>query len=93
VECPTGSGRYRTLAEAAGELGDRLIALFERGADGRRPALGPSELFQRDPEWRDYLRFHEFFHGDTGAGLGASQQTGWTALVAVLIHELRRGAR
>ena len=58
-----------------------------------RQRLGPSELFQRDPEWRDHLRFHEFFHGDTGAGLGASQQTGWTALVAVLIHELGRSAR
>jgi hypothetical protein len=93
VECPTGSGQYRTLGDVAGELSRRLIGLFERGADGRRPSLGPSELFQRDPEWRDHLRFHEFFHGDTGAGLGASQQTGWTALVAVLIHELGRGAR
>ncbi|HVQ73900.1 MAG TPA: glucosidase [Candidatus Binatia bacterium] len=93
VECPTGSGQYRTLAEIALDISCRLIALFARGADGRRPALGATELFQRDPEWRDRLRFHEFFHGDTGAGLGASQQTGWTALVAVLIQEHGRSAR
>ncbi|MCI0547092.1 MAG: glucosidase [Candidatus Rokubacteria bacterium] len=93
VECPTGSGHYLTLAEIADELSRRLIGLFARNAAGQRPVLGAPEVFQRDPEWRDHLRFHEYFHGDTGAGLGAGQQTGWTALVALLIEAQGRPTR
>jgi hypothetical protein len=84
VECPTGSGQKRTLAEVVAEVERRLISLFELTPDGRRPFLGQTPLLLR-PGWRDQLQFHEYFHGDTGAGLGASHQTGWTALVADLI--------
>lgn len=86
VECPTGSGQYLTLQEVAGELSHRLIRLFLPDANGNRPCYGNNHLLQRDPHWRDYLFFHENFHGDTGAGLGASHQTGWTGLVAMLIQ-------
>ncbi len=86
LECPTGSGRWLTLAEVADELADRLTRLFVRDDAGRRPALGNEPLFHDDPHWRDQVVFHEFFHGDTGAGLGASHQTGWTALVALLLQ-------
>jgi hypothetical protein len=85
VEYPTGSGRELTLDAVADELSDRLISLFLRGADGRRPVLGDTPLLQDDPAWRDLIPFHEYFHGETGAGLGASHQTGWTGLVADLI--------
>ena len=88
VECPTGSGRQMTLGEVADELARRLASLFRRDASGRRPVLGDNEVFQSDPLWRDYIPFYEYFHGDTGAGLGASHQTGWTALVASLLHDL-----
>jgi hypothetical protein len=88
VEMPTGSGRRMRLRDAARALGDRLVALFaEHG--GRRPVFGDDERLQSDPEWRDQLLFFEYFHGDTGAGLGASHQTGWTALVADLITSRR----
>jgi hypothetical protein len=87
VECPAGSGRYLTLEGVADELAGRLVRLFLRGGDGRRPVFGARERFQRDPHWRDHLLFHEYFHGDTGAGLGASHQTGWTALIAKLIQQ------
>jgi hypothetical protein len=89
VECPTGSGRLMTLYEVAMEISGRLIATFERGRDGRRPVFGTSDKMQRDPHFRDHILFYEYFHGDNGAGLGASHQTGWTALVARLIW-LRR---
>jgi hypothetical protein len=85
VECPTGSGQYLTLTQIADVLSRRLIRIFLRDQDGRRPVFGGQEIFQRDPYWRDYIWFHEYFHGDSGAGLGASHQTGWTALVAKLI--------
>ena len=85
VECPTGSGLLRTLDEVADELSDRLIGLFLRDADGRRPVFGGYRIPQEDPAWRDLILFHEYFHGDTGEGLGASHQTGWTGLVADLI--------
>jgi hypothetical protein len=85
VECPTGSGKLMNLYQVAMEISDRLISTFERDANGRRPVYGGSEKFQRDPHWRDLLLFYEYFHGDNGAGLGASHQTGWTALVARLI--------
>jgi hypothetical protein len=87
VECPTGSGRALTLWEVAADLSRRLIAVFRRDANGRRPVFGGLEKFQTDPHWRDHLLFHEYFHGDNGAGIGASHQTGWTALVAKLIEQ------
>ncbi len=87
VEFPTGSGQMMTLWEVAGELSRRLTRIFLRGADGRRPVYGGLEKFQNDPHWRDYIQFHEYFHGDNGAGVGASHQTGWTGLVAKLIEQ------
>jgi len=86
VECPTGSGQYLTLNGIADDLARRLIGIFVRDGDGRRPVFGGQELFQRDPGWRDYILFHEYFHGDSGVGIGASHQTGWTGLVATLIQ-------
>jgi hypothetical protein len=86
VECPTGSGTMMTLFEVAQELTRRLTATFLRGPDGRRPVYGATRLFQEDPHWRDLILFYEYFHGDNGAGLGASHQTGWTGLVARLIQ-------
>ena len=77
-----------TLCEIAVEISRRLIRIFERGADGRRPVFGSSERLQTDPHWRDYPLFYEYFHGDNGAGIGASHQTGWTGLVAKLIQML-----
>jgi hypothetical protein len=85
VECPTGSGRKMNLFEVARELASRLQTIFLRGADGRRPVFGGAQIFQTDPHWRDHLLFYEYFHGDNGAGIGASHQTGWTGLVATLI--------
>jgi hypothetical protein len=85
IEYPAGSGKMLTLREVAGDLADRLISIWEPGHDGRRPVYGGNELFQTDPDWKDNLLFFEYFHGDNGAGLGASHQTGWTALVADLI--------
>ena len=82
VECPTGSGHYMTLFEVAKEIGRRLSSIFLRDAKGRRPVYGGTKKFQEDPHWRDYILFYEYFHGDNGAGLGASHQTGWTGLVA-----------
>jgi len=82
VECPTGSGKYMTLYEVAKEIGRRLSSMFLRDANGRRPVYGGSKKFQEDPHWRDYILFYEYFHGDNGAGLGASHQTGWTGLIA-----------
>ena len=86
VECPTGSGQWMTLYEVAREITDRLAAIFLRGADGTRPVYGGSTTFQEDPNWRDYILFYEYFHGDNGAGLGASHQTGWTGVVARLMQ-------
>ena len=90
VECPTGSGRMLTLFEVTREIMGRLIATFLRGPDGRRPVFGGSEVQQHDPHWRDLVLFYEYFHGDNGAGLGASHQTGWTGVVARLI-QIRAG--
>jgi len=86
VECPTGSGQQKTLWGAATEISRRLMHIFMR-RDGRRPVYSGVSLFQNDPHWRDYISFHEYFHGETGAGLGANHQTGWTALVAKLIEQ------
>jgi len=85
VEMPTGSGRTATLEEIANELAWRLVGLFLNDAAGRRPVFGQTDKFQTDPAWHDMIPFHEYFHGDTGAGLGASHQTGWTGLVVDLI--------
>ena len=85
VECPTGSGREMDLLEVAKEIGDRLIRTFTEDEAGRRPVFGGLERFQTDPHWHDLLLFHEYFHGDNGAGLGASHQTGWTGTVAILL--------
>jgi hypothetical protein len=87
VECPTGSGQMMTLDQVAEELSRRLIRLFQRDESGQRPIYGSLEIFQNDPHWRDHVLFHEYFHGDNGAGLGASHQTGWTGLVAKLIQQ------
>jgi hypothetical protein len=87
VEMPTGSGRRMRLRDVAAELSRRLGALFLPGEDGRRPFTGAHEKLDRDPHFRDLVWFHEYFHGDTGAGLGASHQTGWTGLVAKLLQQ------
>jgi hypothetical protein len=86
VECPTGSGRFLSLLEIADELSARLTRLFLKGEDGRRPCVGPHSKLADDPHFRDHLLFHEYFHGDSGRGLGAAHQTGWTGLVAKLLH-------
>jgi hypothetical protein len=87
VECPTGSGRLLTLAEVATELSKRLMRLFLRNEAGQRPIYGANHIFQEDPHWRDLILFSEYFHGDNGAGLGASHQTGWTGLIAKLVQQ------
>ena len=93
IEFPLQSGRRLTLAEITLELAERLVSIFREGEDGRRPVFGDRERFQRDPAWRDALHFHEYFHGDDGAGLGASHQTGWTGLVADMIVRLSNARR
>ena len=87
VECPTGSGTMMTLYEVAQELSGRLAGTFLRDGEGRRPVYGGARLFQEDPHWRDLILFYEYFHGDNGAGIGASHQTGWTGLVAKLLQQ------
>jgi hypothetical protein len=86
IECPTGSGHMMTLYQVAEELTRRLTSIFLRNDQGRRPVYGHNEMFQNDPHWRDLHQFYEYFHGDTGAGLGASHQTGWTGVIARLMH-------
>jgi hypothetical protein len=85
IECPTGSGNLMNLFEVAREISNRLTRMFTRDQSGRRPVYGGTEKFQTDPNWKDYILFYEYFHGDNGAGLGASHQTGWTGVVAKLI--------
>jgi hypothetical protein len=92
VELPTGSGVQANLDQVAEELERRLLKLFLLDADGRRPLHGANKRFQSDAAWRDSLLFYEYFHGDTGEGLGASHQTGWTALVGALVANRRRQA-
>ena len=86
VECPTGSGNWMNLFEVAREIANRLTRIFLRDQSGRRPVYGGTQKFQMDPHWKDYLLFYEYFHGDNGAGLGASHQTGWTGMIATLIN-------
>ena len=88
IECPTGSGRVMTLWEVANDIARRLSNIFLRDKNGRRPVYGNTEKFQNDPHWRDLVLFYEYFHGDNGAGIGASHQTGWTGLVAWSIKSL-----
>jgi hypothetical protein len=85
VECPTGSGNRMTLFEVAREITRRLSSIFLRDQGGRRPVYGGTAKFQADPYWRDLILFYEYFHGDNGAGLGASHQTGWTGVIATLL--------
>jgi hypothetical protein len=84
---PAANGKPITFPEIARQLAERMIRIFTRDSAGRRPVFGGTRKFQEDPYWRDNLLFYEYFHGDNGAGLGASHQTGWTALVASLIDE------
>jgi hypothetical protein len=86
VECPTGSGRQMNLYQVAEEIGRRLTSIFLKDNRGRRPVNGGTRKFQEDPQWREYLLFYEYFHGDNGAGLGANHQTGWTGIIARIIH-------
>jgi hypothetical protein len=90
VECPTGSGRYMNLFEVAQEITRRLKSTFLRDEKGNRHVYGGTRKFQDDPHWRDYILFYEYFHGDNGAGLGASHQTGWTGLIAPLMDVFAR---
>ena len=90
VQCPTGSGHYMTLFEVTQEIVRRLTGTFLRDGDGKRPVYGGTGKFQDDPHWRDLILFYEYFHGDNGAGLGASHQTGWTGLVAPLLDLFER---
>jgi hypothetical protein len=87
VEFPTGSGKLMTLWEVAGELSRRMTSIFLRDGSSRRPVFGKLEKFQTDPHWRDLVLFHEYFHGDSGAGIGASHQTGWTGVVTKLMQQ------
>ncbi len=90
IQCPTGSGRIMNLQQVANELGARLASIFLPDATGRRPCHGDDARFASDPHWRDLVLFHEYFHGETGRGLGANHQTGWTALVIRYIADLAR---
>jgi hypothetical protein len=92
VECPTGSGKYLTLYQVANELARRLRSIFLQDVSGRRPVYGGTRKFQEDPRWKDYILFYEYFHGDNGAGLGASHQTGWTGVIARMIDLFARGS-
>jgi hypothetical protein len=93
VECPTGSGRQMNLRQVAKEVARRLTAIFLKDAQGRHPVYGGTRKFQEDPLWRDDLSFHEYFHGDNGAGLGAGHQTGWTGVIARIMHLFAAQAR
>jgi hypothetical protein len=90
IECPTYSGNWMNLFEVAREIAGRLTRIFLRDESGRRPVYGGTPKLQTDPHWKDYLMFYEYFHGDNGAGLGASHQTGWTGIVATLINYFGR---
>jgi hypothetical protein len=89
VELPTGSGHMANLYEVAEEISNRMVRIFTRNEEGKRPVFGGAEIFQNDPHWRDHILFYEYFHGDDGSGIGASHQTGWTGVVARLLHFFR----
>jgi len=93
VECPTGSGQFKTINEIADELSRRLAKLFLKGEDGQRPVLKYHPKLATDPHFKDYVLFHEYFHGDNGRGVGASHQTGWTGLVAKLLQPRNKAAK
>jgi hypothetical protein len=93
VECPTGSGQFKTICEVADELSRRLANLFLKGEDGQRPVLKYHPKLATDPHFKDYVLFHEYFHGDNGRGVGASHQTGWTGLVAKLLQPRNMSAK
>lgn len=86
IECPTGSGNMMNLYQVAEEISRRLSSIFLKDNSGHRPVYGNIQKFQEDPLWKDYVLFHEYFHGDTGAGVGASHQTGWTGTIARTMH-------
>ena len=86
IECPTGSGRLMNLYQVAEEISRRLTSIFLKDEHGQRPVYGGCQKFQEDPHWRDLILFYEYFHGDNGAGIGASHQTGWTGLIARVMH-------
>jgi hypothetical protein len=86
IECPTGSGRMMNLYQVAEEISRRLGSIFLKDENGHRPVNGGEKKLQEDPHWRDYVQFYEYFQGDNGAGLGASHQTGWTGIVARMMH-------
>jgi hypothetical protein len=86
VECPTGSGNFMTLYQVAEEISRRLASIFLKDRSGNRPVYGATRKFQDDPHWKDFILFYEYFHGDNGAGLGASHQTGWTGIIARMLH-------
>jgi len=88
VEFPTGSGKQMMLGEISNELGKRLVSIFQKHQNGARLVNGGEEIYRTDPNFKDLVLFYEYFHGDTGRGLGASHQTGWTALLAELINEI-----
>ena len=90
VECPTGSGKHMTLFEVAKELARRLSSIFLCDSNGKRPVYGGTKKFQDGPHWNDYILFYEYFHGDNGAGLGASHQTGWTGTIARVLDLFAR---
>jgi hypothetical protein len=92
VECPTGSGKYITLREIAVELTRRISRLFLKGEDGQRPVLKYHPKLAADPHFKDYILFHEYFHGDCGRGGGASHQTGWSGLIAKLLRPPKQSA-
>jgi hypothetical protein len=93
VEFPTGSGKMLTLWEVAGELSRRMTNIFLQDEKGRRPVNGNLEKFQNDPHWRDFVLFHEYFNGDTGAGVGANHHTGWTGIVTKLMQQSGESGR
>jgi hypothetical protein len=90
VEHPTGSGQYKTLRQIADDLSERMISIFKRDDNGRRPVFGNNDKIQDDKHFRDYIYFYEYFHGDNGRGVGATHQTGWTGLIAKLIQPRKK---
>jgi hypothetical protein len=93
VECPTGSGKMMTLEQVACEIAHRVARIFIRNTNGKRPVFGDSQLFNSDPNWKDFIPFHEYFHGDTGRGCGANHQTGWTGLISQILISLHDATR